>query len=414
MPATEAIYKGKVRDIYEVNDDYLLMEATDRISAFDRNIGDLPGKGELLNKMSEFWFKNTQHIIDNHLIGIDREFAFVKKCEPFKIEVVVRAYITGNTATSLWTHYNNGSRNYCGIEFPDGLKKNQKLDEIVITPTTKGETDHPISKEEIIAQNYMAASCWSFIEKKALELFKFGQQVADKAGFILVDTKYEFGQTREGQIILIDEVHTCDSSRFWIKETYEKKMAAGKEPDKLDKDCIRDWLKEQCDPYKVETLPEIPSYMIHKAYNVYNTFYESLAILNMNRQADDLAIILAGSTSDQAHVKKLEDALTSRSINSQSIVASAHRNTETVINLINKFNLNRRIIWITVAGRSNALSGVVAANSKHPVIACPPFADKMDMMVNIHSTLQCPSNVPVMTILEPINVAISVERMFNL
>ena len=134
----------------------------------------------------------------------------------------------------------------------------------------------------------------------------------------------------------------------------------------------------------------------------------------MNRQADDLAIILAGSTSDQAHVKKLEDVLTLRSINSQSIVASAHRNTETVINLINKFNLNRRIIWITVAGRSNALSGVVAANSKHPVIACPPFADKMDMMVNIHSTLQCPSDVPVMTILDPTNVAISVERMFNL
>jgi phosphoribosylaminoimidazole-succinocarboxamide synthase len=418
----EAIYKGKVRDIYTVNGsaDYLLMEATDRISAFDRNIGSIPGKGQLLNKMSEFWFNNTSHIIDNHLIGTDRQYALVKKCRPFKIEVVVRAYITGNTSTSLWTHYKNGARTYCGIDFPDGLIKNQKLAEIVITPTTKGETDHPITKEQLIEENYMDAHEWDFISTKALELFKFGQQIADKAGFILVDTKYEFGRTNtstgSGQIILIDEVHTCDSSRYWIKDTYDKRMQAGEEPDKIDKDCVRDWLKANCaDPYDATaSLPEIPQHIIDKAYTAYNKFYEALVQLNINRRAGDLAIIIAGSTSDQAHIKKLEEALTARSINSQSIVASAHKNTQMVINLINKFNLNRRIIWITVAGRSNALSGVVAANSVHPVIACPPFADKMDMMVNIHSTLQCPSNVPVMTILEPSNVAISVERIFNL
>ena len=165
------IYEGKVRNIYKLGEKYLLMKASDRVSSFDRHIGTIPGKGELLNKMSEFWFNKTNHIIDNHLITIQNEVALVHRCTPFKIEMVVRGYITGNTNTSLWTHYNNGERTYCGIDFPDGLIKNQKFDSPVITPTTKEKVDRPISKIDIVKEGYMTREECDFIYIKSLDLF---------------------------------------------------------------------------------------------------------------------------------------------------------------------------------------------------------------------------------------------------
>ena len=418
------LYTGKVRNVYNLGSEYLLMKATDRVSSFDRHIGTISGKGDLLNKMSEFWFNQTKHIIDNHLISTQYDVALVHKCEPFKIEVVVRAYITGNTSTSLWTHYNKGDRVYCGITFPEGLKKNQKLHSLVVTPTTKGDIDKPISGEEIINEGYMTDKEYCYVFKKALELFEFGQKLADKAGFILVDTKYEFGKDINGKILLIDELHTCDSSRYWIKSSYEERFRMGQEPEKIDKDCVRDWVKSVCDPYN-DSIPEIPNDIILKAYAGYKQFHSSMlsagkASTELSITEENVAIILSGSESDNSHVLKLTAALTKENIKSFAFVASAHKNTEKVLAIIKKYDnidehehkQSRKIIWITVAGRSNALSGVVAANSKYPVIACPPFADKMDMMVNINSTLQCPSMVPVMTILEPSNVALSIKKIF--
>jgi len=443
-------YTGKVRDIYKLGDDYLLMKATDRVSSFDKHIGTIPGKGELLNKMSEFWFRQTQHIIDNHLISTQDDVALVHKCNPFMIEVVVRGYIAGNTSTSLWTHYNKGIREYCGITFPDGLKKNQKLDSPVITPTTKGDVDIPMSKEELIQNDYITEKDYDYIAKKALELFEFGQKIADTVGFILVDTKYEFGKNKNGEIILIDEVHTCDSSRYWLKASYEELFNASLEPEKLDKDCVRDWVKSQCDPYK-DNIPDIPEHIIEKAHGCYKYFYDTIVgethvgethvgetpkpplapLPEFNDDRDvgglgvsptwvspTLVVILSGSDKDGAHVFKIENALNMEGIEYVSFVSSAHKNTREVLNIIERFDNdkknNLKIIWVTVAGRSNALSGVVAANSKYPVIACPPFADKMDMFTNINSTLQCPSNVPVMTILEPSNVALAIKKIFAL
>ena len=220
-------------------------------------------------------FKKTKHIISNHYILDNNNVLTVHKCVPFKIEFVVRAYITGNTVTSLWTHYNNGERNYCGINFPDNLKKNQKLEKSVITPTTKDIEDIPISKEDIVEKKYMTYDDCNFIYKKALELFKYGQELADKAGFILVDTKYEFGKDENNNIILIDELHTCDSSRYWIKETYKNRFENNMEPEKLDKDCIRDWVKQNCDPYK-DKIPEIPEDLKNKTINSYTYFYDKI------------------------------------------------------------------------------------------------------------------------------------------
>ena len=271
------VYKGKVRDIYNLGDDYLLLKASDRISSFDQHVGTIPGKGKLLNQMSKFWFEKTRHIINNHLISTQDDVALVHKCKPFKIEVIVRGYITGNTRTSLWMHYNEGKRIYCGKILPDGLKKNQKLETPIVTPTTKGEIDKPISIDDIVNEGYMKPEECNYIVKKALELFKFGQELASKKGLILVDTKYEFGKNKDGNIILIDELHTCDSSRYWLKETYESRFIADLEPQKLDKDIVRDWLKNQNDPY-IEGLPiQIPKDIIDKAYYGYKLFYETIS-----------------------------------------------------------------------------------------------------------------------------------------
>ena len=254
------IYSGKVRNIYQHKDnDKLLIETTDRLSSFDRNICNLKDKGEILNLISVFMFNKTKHIIPNHYISHNKNQIIVKKCIPFKIEIVVRAYITGNTTTSLWTHYKKGIRNYCGINFPNNLKKNQKLPNIVITPTTKDKEDIPISKDNIINNKYIKKEECDYIYTKSLELFKLGQSIADKAGFILVDTKYEFGKDSNDNIILIDEIHTCDSSRYWLK-TYDERFKNNLEPEKLDKDKIRDYVKSKCDPYN-DSIPEIPIYL---------------------------------------------------------------------------------------------------------------------------------------------------------
>jgi 5-(carboxyamino)imidazole ribonucleotide mutase len=195
---------------------------------------------------------------------------------------------------------------------------------------------------------------------------------------------------------------------------------AGLEPEKLDKDCIRDWVKSVCDPYK-EDIPEIPEDIVKKAYDAYKKFYDMISSVEMSNlpvNNNNLVVIMSGSEKDAGHVEKIEKALTNESINHRAFVSSAHKNTQDVLDLIKNYDdynrLNRRIVWVTVAGRSNALSGVVAANSRFPVIACPPFANQTDMMVNINSTIQCPSKVPVMTILEPSNVSLAIRKIFDL
>lgn len=407
------LHRGKVRDVYSLGDDYLAMVATNRVSAFDRHIGEISNKGTLLNKMSEFWFNNTRHIIDNHLISTNENTSLVHRCKPIQLEIIVRGYITGNTKTSLWTHYNSGSRNYCGIHFPDGLKKNQKLEHPVVTPTTKGEIDVPISKQDIIDKHYLTQEECDYVYDTALKLYNFGTKIANEAGYILVDTKYEFGFNKNGNIILMDEVHTCDSSRYWLKKTYNENYEKELEPDKLDKDCLRDWIKKNCDPYSQE-IPPIPNDIIDRVENCYKTFYNNLRNINTVNK-DHLVVILSGSKSDKNHVDGIKSMLEKHNIEYCDYVASAHKETEKVLSILSEYKYdNRNIVWVTVAGRSNALSGVVACNCNDPVIACPPFADKMDMFTNVNSSLQCPSNVPVMTILDKTNVALSIKRILRL
>jgi phosphoribosylaminoimidazole-succinocarboxamide synthase len=200
-----------------------------------------------------------------------------KKCEVFPIEFVVRGYITGTTSTSLWTQYNKGVRVYCGLSFPENLRKNQKLSEAVLTPTTKEiEHDRPISPEEIISEGWMTKADWEEASAYALKLFEYGNQVARDHGLILVDTKYEFGRDAQGRIVLIDEIHTPDSSRYWLASSYQERFDAGKEPENIDKEFLRLWFVDQCDPYNDKVLPEAPQELIVTLASRYIQLYEMI------------------------------------------------------------------------------------------------------------------------------------------
>ena len=268
---------GKVRDQYDLGDKIALI-TTDRQSAFDRVLASIPFKGQVLNLTSAWWFEQTKHIIDNQVIDIpDPNVTLAKKCNVFPIEFVVRGYITGSTSTSLWTVYNNGSRDYCGNALEEGLVKNQKLDANMLTPTTK-EVDHdrPISPEDIVKEGWMNQEDWDYCSGKALELFSFGQEKAAANGMILVDTKYEMGRDSDGNIVLIDEIHTPDSSRYWIAETYDERMNAGEEPQNIDKEFLRLWFMDNCDPYNDEVLPEAPNELVTELSSRYIYLYETI------------------------------------------------------------------------------------------------------------------------------------------
>lgn len=270
-------YRGKVRDVYDIGD-RLILVTTDRQSAFDRILAAIPFKGQVLNLTSAWWFEQTKHIVKNHVVALpDPNVIVAEKCKVFPIEFVVRGYITGSTSTSLWTVYKNGSRNYCGISLPEGLVKNQRLSTSLLTPTTK-EKDHdrPISPEEIISEGWMTKNDWEAASKIALQLFTFGQKRALENGLILVDTKYELGRDNNGNIILVDEIHTPDSSRYWIADTYDDRFNSGKEPQNIDKEFLRLWFVDNCDPYNDEVLPPAPEELIIELSQRYIFLYETI------------------------------------------------------------------------------------------------------------------------------------------
>jgi len=240
---------GKVRDWYDLPNGKRLIVTTDRLSAFDRNLACVPYKGQVLNELSAWWFKQTEVIIPNHLISIpDPNAAVVWRVTPIPVEVVVRGYITGVTSTALWYRYARGERMIYGYTFAEGLHKNQELPKPIITPTTKGGPtghDERLTCAEVVSKGLLDAITWDQIQSAALAIFQEGQIVARKSGLILVDTKYEFGMTEEGRVMLIDEVHTPDSSRFWLGQTYAERFASGLEPENFDKEFVRIAYTEQ-------------------------------------------------------------------------------------------------------------------------------------------------------------------------
>jgi phosphoribosylaminoimidazole-succinocarboxamide synthase len=235
--------KGKVRDVYSLSGKRLLLITTDRLSAFDRILGAAPYKGQVLNQLSAWWFEQTKDIVANHALDIpDPNALLALETKPFPIEVIVRGYITGVTSTALWYRYSLGERNIYGHRLPDGLRKNQALPQPIITPTTKGGPnghDERLTPMEVVEKGYLSQKTWKSVQEAALKLFMRGQMIAAQAGLILVDTKYEFGLDADGGIRLIDEVHTPDSSRYWLSDNYLNSFETGSEPENYDKEYLR-------------------------------------------------------------------------------------------------------------------------------------------------------------------------------
>ncbi len=270
-------HTGKVRDVYEQADTLILI-TTDRMTGFDRLLAHVPWKGQVLNQVSGFWFQVTEDIIPNHVIEIpDPNVTIAKKCKPIRVEGVVRGYLTGVTDTAIWTRYSKGMREFGDVTLPDGMKKNQKLPQPIFDPTTKEDIhDRALTPDEMVAEGFITKEMFENVKEKSLALFARGQELAAKRGLILVDTKYEFGTDEKGELMLIDEIHTPDSSRYWYLESYEQRFAEDKEPEYFDKEFLRLWFKEHSDPYKDKTLPEAPAEKIEELSRRYIKMYEQI------------------------------------------------------------------------------------------------------------------------------------------
>ncbi|WP_318912400.1 phosphoribosylaminoimidazolesuccinocarboxamide synthase [Shinella zoogloeoides] len=279
IPELPNRYKGKVRENYDLPDGSRIIIATDRLSAFDVILTSIPFKGQVLTQTARYWFEETADICPNHVLAYpDPNVVIGTRLDILPVEVVVRGYLAGTTSTSILTKYRKGERDMYGITLPDGLRDNEKLPQPIITPTSKafdGGHDEPLSGVEILAQGLLTAEQWETVSRYALSLFARGQARAAERGLILVDTKYEFGTDKDGRIVLADEIHTPDSSRYWIADSYEESFAKGGRPASFDKDFVRSWVTERCDPYK-DPIPEIPRELVEQTSKVYIQAFEQI------------------------------------------------------------------------------------------------------------------------------------------
>src|SRR5690349_16325192 len=279
IPELPNHYRGKVRDNYDLPGGRRIIIASDRISAFDRNLAAIPLKGQVLTQTARFWFENTADICPNHIIEYpDPNVALCKRLTILPVEIVVRDYLAGTTGTSILSLYKQGQREMYGIRLPDGMRDNQKLPQTIITPTTKafdGGHDEPLTEKDIVERGLLSAEQWQTVSDYALALFAKGREMARERGLILVDTKYEFGIDESGKIMIADEIHTPDSSRYWFLESYQGRFEAGERPESFDKDFVRNWVVARCDPYK-DPVPEIPADVVLETSRVYIDAYERI------------------------------------------------------------------------------------------------------------------------------------------
>ncbi|WP_201829462.1 phosphoribosylaminoimidazolesuccinocarboxamide synthase [Microvirga zambiensis] len=279
IPELPNHYRGKVRDNYDLPDGRRIIIASDRLSAFDRNLAAIPLKGQVLTQTAKFWFEATADICPNHVIEYpDPNVLVGRRLTILPVEIVVRDYLAGTTGTSILSLYKAGQREMYGIRLADGMRDNEKLPETIITPTSKafhGGHDEPLTPAEIVEQSLLSAEQWKTVSDYALALFAKGREMARERGLILVDTKYEFGIDESGTIMIADEIHTPDSSRYWFAESYQQLFEAGERPESFDKDFVRTWVVARCDPYKDE-IPEIPQDVVLETSRVYIDAFERI------------------------------------------------------------------------------------------------------------------------------------------
>jgi phosphoribosylaminoimidazole-succinocarboxamide synthase len=279
IPELPNYYRGKVRENYDLADGRRIIIATDRLSAFDRAIACIPLKGQVLTQTARFWFERTADICPNHVLEYpDPNVVVGRRLDILPVEMVVRGYLAGTTGTSVLTMYKKGQREMYGVRFPDGLRDNEALPQPILTPTSKafdGGHDEPLSADEIVGKGLLTAGQWETVSGYALALFARGQAMARERGLILADTKYEFGIDPQGRIVLADEIHTPDSSRFWFAGSYDERFDKGEKPESFDKDFVRNWVAARCDPYR-EPIPDIPADLIDQTSQVYVRAFETI------------------------------------------------------------------------------------------------------------------------------------------
>lgn len=425
-PQLQLIHAGKVRNSYRVDESHRAIAVTDRISAFDSVLETpIPMKGAVLNGIANFWFAKTRHIIPNHFVSaVDPNITIVRELQPVKIEMIVRGYLTG----SMWRYYQEGKREFSGIRVGDGMEKNQKFAEPLLTPTTKEDSDREITPDEIISTGLASREVYDKICAAAKALFSFGSQYLLERGIVLVDTKYEFGLL-DGEVVLMDEIHTPDSSRFWRATDYENNPGAAEQ---IDKEFVRQWLiaNKVNGKYPVSLPEEIVRETTRRyleiyelitdekldeaiSYNIKNRMYQNLTRAGLLMPG--YVMMVMGSPADKAHAEKIRESLRPFNVMAEMRIVSAHKNGEDIIPLADLINNSIEPgAVIAIAGRSNGLGGALAANLNVPVISCPPFKDSADIMININSSLMMPSNTPAMTVVYPDNAALAAVRSLNI
>lgn len=419
-PQLKKLHQGKVRDSFRTHSGARMIMTTDRLSCFDEVLEiEFPSKGMLLNEISYFWFEKTTHIIKNHILEmLSPNIVLVKEAEPIKVEMIVRQFLTG----SLWRKYQEGERTFCGITLPDGMQKNQAFASPIITPTTKESTDRNISPEDIIASNLTTKAIYQQMEEASRKLFLYGQSVCKEKNLVLVDTKYEFGII-DGELCLIDEIHTPDSSRFWLLEEYESNPQTVSH---YDKEYIRLWLLDN------PTVRKPTQDVVEGALLRYATVYQRLLskefiphrfspefikqlLVERDMMKPGYVAIVLGSKTDLQHALKIKAALEPYPVMVEIRVVSAHKNGEDIIPLAQRYNdAVEPGVVVAIAGRSNGLGGALSANLVIPVISCPPFKDLADLQVNLFSSVMMPSNTPAMVCVDPNNAAHAALRTLNL
>ena len=423
-PQLKKIHSGKVRESLRVDEKSRLIVVTDRVSCFDRVMENaIPHKGAVLNGLASAWLNKTRHIIDNHLLEVvDPNISLVREAEAIPVEMIVRKYLTG----SIWREYSKGKRCFSGVSLPDGMERNDPFPEPIITPTTKDVVDEAITPEEIVARGLVSKEHYEEMVSTSSKLFSFGYELCSSKNLILVDTKYEFGLL-DGKLILIDEIHTPDSSRFWCAEHYEKDSS---KEYSLDKEFVRQWILSQPDRDKVTAIPES---IVEEASRRYIMVYEALLgesprseVTDIHRRMsenlqrsnlikDGYVSIIMASKRDLDHAMKIKKELESYNVMIDFRVVSAHKNGEDIIPMAEEYNNSVEPgVVIAIAGRSNGLGGALSANLAIPVINCPPFKDQMDMMVNLNSSLMMPTNAPAATCIGADAAAQMALRSLNL
>jgi fusion protein PurCD len=418
-PQLELIHRGKVRDSFRVDRSTRLIVATDRLSAFDRELETLiPGKGAALTHMAAYWFAATREVFPHHMVRpIGERGMLVREADPIRVEFVVRGYLAG----SAWRAYTTGARAISGVRLPEGLGRNARLPEPVITPTTKDAHDEEITPSEIVRRGILSQAETRRLEAASLALFQYASSALERQGIVLVDTKYEFGRI-DGALVLIDEIHTPDSSRFWSREDYERDPAKA---EALDKEYVRAWLMQE--EGRGQRPATLPNDVVAETARRYRDICRRVTggepagdgtgeelVRDLVREGilrDGCVVIVMGSARDIDHAKRIAEELGRYEIAVEFRVASAHKTPALVADLASELGDAREpLVVIAVAGLSNGLGGALAANLAAPVINCPPFRSEADLVLNLASSVMMPSQVPAMTVVRPENAAAAAVR----